>query len=74
MAEAGSTQLALSKAKELVDGSPAPQSRSLLAVLEGESLVAIIERPAVTLGSEPDYSVRFTFERVGDHLIVENLL
>jgi hypothetical protein len=74
MAEARTTQLPLSKANELVDGSPAPQSRSLFAVLEGESLVAIIERPAATLGSEPEYSVRFTFERVGDHLIVEHLL
>jgi hypothetical protein len=74
MAETGTTQLPLSKAKDLVDGSPAPQSRSLFAVLEGESLVATIERPAATLGGEPDYSVRFTFERVGDHLIVEHLL
>jgi hypothetical protein len=74
MAVAGTTQLPLSKARELVDGSPAPQSRSLLAVLEGESLVAIVERPAPTLGGEPTYSVRFTFERVGDHLIVEHLL
>jgi hypothetical protein len=57
-----------------VDGSPAPQSRSLFAVLEGESLIAIVERPAATLGGEPHYSVRFTFERVGDHLVVEHLL
>jgi hypothetical protein len=74
MAEAGTTQVPLAKAKDLVDGSPAPQSRSLFAVLEGESLVAIVERPAAILGGEPDYSVRFTFERVGDHLIVEHLL
>jgi hypothetical protein len=74
MAEAGTTQLPLSKAKELVDGSPAPQSRSLFAVLEEESLIAVVERPAITLGGEPAYSVRFTFERVGDHLIVEHLL
>jgi hypothetical protein len=74
MAEAGTTQLPLSEAKELVDGLPAPQSRSLFAVLEGESLIAIVERPAATVGGEPHYSVRFTFERVGDHLVVEHLL
>lgn len=74
MAEAGSTELALSVARELVDKPPAPQSKSLSAVLEGESLIASIERPVAALGGDPEYSVRFTFERVGDHLIAEHLL
>jgi len=74
MADAGTTQLPLSNAKELVDGSPVAQSKSLFAILEAESLVAIVERPAASLGGAPDYSVRFTFERVGDHLIAEHLL
>jgi hypothetical protein len=74
MAEATRRQLPLSQAKELVDGSPTAQSKSLFGLLEGESLIAIVEQPAAFLGGEPEYSVRFTFERVGDHLIAEHLL
>jgi hypothetical protein len=74
MAEASTAQLPLSKARGLVDRSPAAQSRSLFAVLEAESLIAVVERPPASLGGEPDYSVRFTFERIGDHLIAEHLL
>ena len=74
MAEAGTTQLALPNAKELVDCSAVAQSKSLFAILEAELLIAIVERPAASLGGEPDYSVRFTFERVGDQLIAEHLL
>jgi hypothetical protein len=74
MAEAGSTQLALLTARKLVDGAPTPHSKSLLAVLESESLIAIIERRSAALGDEADYWVRFSFERVGDLLIAEHLL
>jgi hypothetical protein len=74
MAEAARRQLPLSKAKELVDGPHTAQSKSLFGILEGESLIAIIERPPDSFGGEPGYSVRFTFERIGDHLIAEALL
>jgi hypothetical protein len=74
MASAGSRTLPLADAKFLVDGPPSVQSRSLFAVLEAESLIAIVEQPATALGLEPQYSVRFTFERIGDHLIAECLL
>jgi hypothetical protein len=74
MAEGRTTQLSLSDARQLVDGPSTPQSKSLFAVLERESLICIVERPPAALGGETDYSVRFTFERVGDHLISEHLL
>lgn len=74
MAANGSRTLSLDDARALVDGSPAQQSRSLFAVLESESLVSTIERPGVGLGAENSYSARFTFERIGDHLIAEHLL
>jgi hypothetical protein len=74
MALTGSRTLPLTDAKFLVDGTPSAHSRSLFAVLEAESLIAIIEQPPTHLGSEPQYSVRFAFERIGDHLITEHLL
>jgi hypothetical protein len=74
MAAAGSRTLPLSDARSLVDCAPAVQSKSLFAVLESESLFSIIERPGVGFGAEASYSVRFTFERIGDHLIAEHLL
>jgi hypothetical protein len=74
MAEGRTTQLSLSDARQLVDGPSSPLSKSLFAVLERESLISIVERPPAALGGETDYSVRFTFERVGDHLISEHLL
>ncbi len=74
MASAGGRTLPLPNARSLVDGALSAQSKSLFAVLEAESLVAIIEQPAASVGSEPYYSVRFTFERIGDHLITEHLL
>jgi hypothetical protein len=74
MASAGSRTLPLTDARPLVDGAPSAQSRSLFAVLETESLIAIIEQPTTGVRSEPQYSVRFTFERIGDHLITEHLL
>src|SRR5215831_15238373 len=66
--------LPLADAKSLIDGTPSSQSQSLFAMLEAESLVATIEQPPRCLGSEPKYLVRFTFERIGDHLIAEHLL
>jgi hypothetical protein len=74
MAEGRTTQLPLSEARWLVDEPSTPQSKSVFAVLESESLISIVERPPAGLGEEPDYLVRFTFERVGDHLIAEHLL
>jgi hypothetical protein len=74
MAGATRRELPLSQAKELVDGSPTAQSKSLFGLLEGESLIAIVEQPPASRGGEPEYSVRFTFERIGDHLIAEHLL
>lgn len=74
MAEAAYRHLPLVKAKELVDRSPTPLSKSLLSILEGESLITIFEQPAAFFGGDAAYSVRFTFERVGDHLIAEALL
>lgn len=74
MASSGTRSLPLSEAQMLVDGSSALQSRSLFAVAESESLLATIERPAADFGGVAQYSVRFTFERVGDHLIAEYLV
>ena len=75
MADAGRRQLSLSDAKALVDGRrPVAQSKSLFRVLEDESLITVIEKPAISLGGQSDYSVRFTFERIGDHLITEYLM
>jgi hypothetical protein len=42
MAGATRRELPLSQAKELVDGSPTAQSKSLFGLLEGESLIAIV--------------------------------
>ena len=74
MAAEGKRYLSLADAKSVVDGTSPPQSKSLFALLEAESLIAIIEQPAAGFTGEPTYSVRFTFERIGDHLIVEHLL
>lgn len=74
MATTGSRALPLSEARSLVDQSATTQSQSLFAILESESLVSTIEQPGSRLGDGPTYSVRFTFERVGDHLIAEHLL
>jgi hypothetical protein len=74
MAAVRSRSLPLADARDLVDGAPVEQSRSLLGVLESESLVSIVERPGSGLGAQPHYSVRFAFERIGDHLIAEGLL
>jgi hypothetical protein len=74
MASAGSRTLPLADARSLVDRALVSQSKSLFALLESESLVSIIERPGVGLGAEASYSARFTFERIGDHLIAEHLL
>lgn len=74
MASAGSRALPLVDARSLVDGLPAALSQSLFAVLESESLVSIVEHKRSGLGTETSYSVRFTFERISDHLIAEHLL
>jgi hypothetical protein len=74
MAAAERNQLPLQEAKALVDGAPGAHSKSLFGFLEGESLISTIEQPAISLGETAVYSVRFTFERVGDHLIIEHLL
>lgn len=74
MASSGTRSLPLAEAQTLVDESSALQSRSLFAVAESESLLATIERPTADFGGLAQYSVRFTFERVGDHLIAEHLV
>ncbi len=74
MASAGSRTLPLADARSLVDGPADTRSQSLFAVLESESLVSIVEKLPLGLGAEPSYSVRFTFERISDHLIAEHLL
>ncbi|WP_316198080.1 hypothetical protein [Bradyrhizobium sp. SZCCHNS2002] len=74
MATVDSRVLPLSEARMLVDQAATLKSQSLFAVLESESLVSIIEQTGTGLGAEPSYSVRFTFERIGDHLIAEHLL
>lgn len=74
MATADSRVLPLAEARSLVDQPATAQSQSLFAILESESLVSIVEQPGRGLGAQPSYSVRFTFERVGDHLIAEHLL
>ncbi|MGX4801483.1 hypothetical protein [Bradyrhizobium guangdongense] len=74
MAAAGKRTLSLADARSLADELATVQSQSLFAILESESLVSIIEQPGVGLGAEASYSVRFTFERVGDHLIATQLL
>jgi hypothetical protein len=74
MAAAGTRVLPLREGRLLVDESSSVGSRSLFAVLESESLVATIEQPAERFGGEPNYFVRFTFERIGDHLIAEQMV
>lgn len=74
MATADRRALPLLAARSLVDQPATTQSQSLFGILEAESLVSIIEQPGGRLGDEPSYSVRFSFERVGDHLIAEHLL
>ncbi len=74
MASAGSRTLPLRDARSLVDDTPSAQSQSLFAILETESLIATIEQPGAVIGGEPHHFVRFTFERIGDHLITEHLL
>ncbi|MGO9061633.1 MAG: hypothetical protein ACLQU2_30300 [Candidatus Binataceae bacterium] len=74
MATAGTRTLPLQEAQSLVDSFPSAQSQSLFAALEAESLFSVIEVPGSGLGAEASYFVRFTFERIGDHLIAEHLL
>lgn len=74
MATTGRRALPLSEARSLVDQPATTQSQSLFAILESESLISTVEQPGSRLADEPSYSVRFTFERVGDHLIAEHLL
>jgi hypothetical protein len=74
MATARRRSLPLAEARSLVDGAPTARSQSLFTVLEAESLLSTIEEPGVGIGAEALHSVRFTFERVGDHLITEHLL
>jgi hypothetical protein len=74
MASTGRRTLPLLDARSLVDGPSAIHSKSLFAVLESESLVSIVEQMRPGLGAGSSYSVRFTFERIGDHLIAEHLL
>lgn len=74
MASAGSRTLPHADARKVVDGSAADHSKSLFAILEAESLISIAEQPGVGLGADSVYFVRFTFERIGDHLIAEHLL
>ena len=49
-------------------------SQSLVNILEKESLLSVVETQGEGLGGDPDYFVRFTFERIGDHFIAEHLL
>ena len=74
MAENKNRKISLTDARILVDGATTAQSQSLFAVLEAESLISLTEHSGNTLGAQPSYQVRFTFERVGDHLITEHLL
>ncbi|WP_155257485.1 hypothetical protein [Rhizobium leguminosarum] len=73
MAVRGSRALPLAEARTIVDATPT-SSASLFDVLESEALVTVVETPAVGLGVSSEFKVRFTFERIGDHLIVEHLL
>jgi len=74
MGSSGSRTLPLVEAKNLVDDTVFIYSKSLFELLESESLIATVEKPAGIFGGEPTYSVRFPFERIGDHLIAEHLL
>ncbi|WP_316896848.1 hypothetical protein [Pseudodesulfovibrio indicus] len=49
-------------------------SQSLVNILEKESLLSVVETQGEGLGGDPEYHVRFTFERIGDHFIAESLL
>jgi len=48
--------------------------RSLFDFMERESLLAVTKHAPDGFGAEPTYTVRFTFERVADHFIAEQLL
>ena len=74
MASTHERYVPLDRAKQLVDGTPTAYTQSLLAVIENESLIAVVEKPPTTRGGDSFYTVRFTFERVGDHLVAEHLL
>ena len=74
MALSGTRFLPLERAKDLVDDRTPIYSKSLFAVLESESLIAVLDIPSEEFGGEPNYIVRFPFERIGDHLIAEHLL
>lgn len=66
--------VSLQRARELIDLNSDARSRSLLAVLEDESLVSVIEVPAGNSDEEASHFVRFTFERFGDFMIAERIL
>jgi hypothetical protein len=76
MLAAGTRQLPLAEAKAAVEEIfPAfSHSTSMFSHLEAESLITVLELPQAGLGSAPERRVRFTFERVGDHFVAEQLL
>lgn len=64
----------LERARQLINQWPNPQSKSLLTILEAESLISVIRQPAHDAHDDPAYVVRFTFERFGDFMIAEHVL
>ncbi|MCH8073938.1 MAG: hypothetical protein IIA09_18555, partial [Proteobacteria bacterium] len=76
MAEKKSRSLPLVDAKACVDALYPSNGRSgsFFSHLERESLVTAVPTPSAAFGDQPKYSVRFTFERVADHLIIAHLL
>jgi len=76
MANNNNRLLPLVKVSEITEKIiPRPNhSQSLVNILEKESLLSVVETQRQGLGGEPDYHVRFTFERIGDHFVAEHLL
>ena len=49
-------------------------SGEFLQTIEDESLISVVAKIAPGFAQETEYFVRFTFERIGDFLIAENLI
>jgi hypothetical protein len=75
IAETGLRHLRLTDAKQVVEEKypSTSQSTSLFDQLERESLISIVSLRPDPL-SEPEYRVRFSFERVGDHLLAAHYI
>jgi hypothetical protein len=74
MASTGSRSISLTLAHEALDAiGKNSLPNFLFDAMERESLISIVAQKDHKLGGVPSYTVRFTFERMGDHFIAEHL-